>query len=727
MILKKLSLINFMGWAKLDIPLGQHTGVTAILGMIDGDSGRSNGTGKTSLMTSLVFALYGKQIAKNMDELIMQGKEEEGFKVTLVFEHGGVEYELTRKKKAGGQQKVQLKDLTHDKVLPSTEPEAIIGMPLAVWNNTIYSAQGNLAGLVAQSPSVRKDMLTEIFGMGNYLILEETARTLRNGVDNKLIQEQAGVDLLKSQVARIQVDPAELAACDKHIADLDAEILTFQARIDELKSEVAVGEATLARAADLDAQVADLDSEYRRVSGRELSAIESYAKKKAALQSEISAGKAKLSRIIPANTEELKLAKEVAMQATADILKEQQELDEISAKRGLLESELRIARYKLTEASNAAAEFSKLGSSCPTCGSVITEQHAAEHLQQLSTLKNGLDKEAALLDTELYNICITEHKSKDKIAELRQVASGLSAIEANIHRAASLVMEAEYATKAIADAESQYTTLEAQHMQDIVDIAETKSAISAKHTKLATERASFSAIESKNKLLASKLTQATRELAGTAGVRECYLTSKQQLLSSINEKARLSSEAERAAARAAVLTSEKEVYAELIKAFGPSGIPTMILETCLADLQGYLDDYMELLSDGRIKVTFKTTKTTLSTSKVSETLAIVVSDINGERDIAFYSGGERVRICLAIRLALARLIANRSGTKPGLLLIDEVADLDESGLTSFIQLLRSVDTEFNQIFLVSHLPELKNACPGSLVLHRDIYGNYIRS
>jgi DNA repair exonuclease SbcCD ATPase subunit len=193
----------------------------------------------------------------------------------------------------------------------------------------------------------------------------------------------------------------------------------------------------------------------------------------------------------------------------------------------------------------------------------------------------------------------------------------------------------------------------------------------------------------------------------------------------VKEKERLTFELSKIADQLVSGKVQRDAYTELVKAFGPTGIPTLILENCLTELQQYLDHYMGILSDGKIHVTFQTVKTNATTAKTSETLNILVSDVSGERDIALYSGGETVRIYLAIRLALAKLLYLKSGYKFGLMIIDEIADLDDAGLTSFVELLKRIEPEHEQILLVSHLPELKAAFDNSLVLSRDIEGNYV--
>ena len=56
---------------------------------------------------------------------------------------------------------------------------------------------------------------------------------------------------------------------------------------------------------------------------------------------------------------------------------------------------------------------------------------------------------------------------------------------------------------------------------------------------------------------------------------------------------------------------------------------------------------------------------------ISETLDIRISDEVGTRDYEMYSGGEAFRVDLALRIALARLLAERAGATLPTLIIDE--------------------------------------------------------
>jgi DNA repair exonuclease SbcCD ATPase subunit len=73
---------------------------------------------------------------------------------------------------------------------------------------------------------------------------------------------------------------------------------------------------------------------------------------------------------------------------------------------------------------------------------------------------------------------------------------------------------------------------------------------------------------------------------------------------------------------------------------------------------------------------------------------VVVIDQDGnEADFADgCSGGEQTRIGLALRIALARLLAHRRGAESRLLALDEPSYLDAAGMTALLDVLRGLET-----------------------------------
>ncbi|MEO1441271.1 MAG: SMC family ATPase, partial [Chloroflexota bacterium] len=117
-------------------------------------------------------------------------------------------------------------------------------------------------------------------------------------------------------------------------------------------------------------------------------------------------------------------------------------------------------------------------------------------------------------------------------------------------------------------------------------------------------------------------------------------------------------------------SEQRGIYEELVKAFGKNGVPAMIIETAIPELQTITNDLLMRMTDGRMTVKFDTQREKVS-GGTTETLDITIADELGTRGYEMYSGGEAFRINFAIRVALSKLLARRAGAHLETLFIDE--------------------------------------------------------
>jgi exonuclease SbcC len=101
---------------------------------------------------------------------------------------------------------------------------------------------------------------------------------------------------------------------------------------------------------------------------------------------------------------------------------------------------------------------------------------------------------------------------------------------------------------------------------------------------------------------------------------------------------------------------------------------------------------------------------------VREALDIVVATATGEALYEDFSGGERTRLDLSLRIALARLLAARRGADVRVLVIDEPAFLDADGFEQLAAVLRGLSTEFESVLVVSHEEALRDAFDSAIVV-----------
>ncbi|HTL89312.1 MAG TPA: SbcC/MukB-like Walker B domain-containing protein, partial [Leptolyngbya sp.] len=82
----------------------------------------------------------------------------------------------------------------------------------------------------------------------------------------------------------------------------------------------------------------------------------------------------------------------------------------------------------------------------------------------------------------------------------------------------------------------------------------------------------------------------------------------------------------------------------------------------------------------------------------------------GTRPYETYSGGEAFRVNFAIRLALARLLAQRSGTALQMLIVDEgFGTQDQEGCDRLVAAINAIAPEFACILIITHMPHFKEA------------------
>ena len=172
-------------------------------------------------------------------------------------------------------------------------------------------------------------------------------------------------------------------------------------------------------------------------------------------------------------------------------------------------------------------------------------------------------------------------------------------------------------------------------------------------------------------------------------------------------------------------TREQYLQEQLVKAFGRNGIPALIVENSLPDIEDIANDLLSRLTSGRMSLRLVTQKET-KTAGISETLDILIGDELGERPYEGWSGAERFEIDISLRLAISKFLARRAGTKIETLVIDEGAScLDYSGRQKFIEAINTIAEDFAKIICISHIDELKEAFPQQIHVRKTPEGSRV--
>lgn len=147
-------------------------------------------------------------------------------------------------------------------------------------------------------------------------------------------------------------------------------------------------------------------------------------------------------------------------------------------------------------------------------------------------------------------------------------------------------------------------------------------------------------------------------------------------------------------------------YQTLIRAFGRDGIPALIIENAVPELERIANEILGQMSGGRHYVRFETQRELKSRDGVTETLDIIIGDWTAERPYETFSGGEQLRIDYAIRFALAELLALRAGSKIEWLTIDEgLGSQDAEHRSLVLESIKAVADRFKKVLVITHIED----------------------
>jgi DNA repair protein SbcC/Rad50 len=170
-------------------------------------------------------------------------------------------------------------------------------------------------------------------------------------------------------------------------------------------------------------------------------------------------------------------------------------------------------------------------------------------------------------------------------------------------------------------------------------------------------------------------------------------------------------------------------YKQLERAFGKDGVPALLIEQALPQIETKANTILERLSGGGMTVRFITQAAYKDRKRddLKETLDIQISDGAGMRDYEMFSGGEAFRVNFAVRLALSEVLAQRAGARLQTLVIDEgFGSQDALGRQRLIEAINLVRQDFAKVLVITHIDELKDAFPHRIEVEKTARGSNLR-
>jgi exonuclease SbcC len=342
---------------------------------------------------------------------------------------------------------------------------------------------------------------------------------------------------------------------------------------------------------------------------------------------------------------------------------------------------------------------------CPTCGQALTDDHRHRLLNELQAEIEQRREAYRANQTQLREL---DAQVKAMEADRQALDRAVRQRPERAQRAGELQALLDHA----GDAERQAAAL-----------AERIARWQAELTTDRTDRAGLEAQveKSETQLRAASLTpEAVDRLRLQKRLADERVGGARQQLAALESFARQRAERKIDLDR---LANDLSLYEDLREAFGKRGVPAMIIETAVPELEASANELLNRMTDGRMHVRIETQKE-IKTGEVREALDILISDELGTRAYELYSGGEAFRVNFAIRIALSRLLARRAGAQLRSLFIDEgFGTQDARGREHLVAAINSIQDDFDRILVITHIDEMRDAFPARIEVTKTPQGS----
>lgn len=680
LLLEKIKLNNFLSHdqSEFEIDKNQHI-------LLDGPSG----SGKSSIMDAILWALYGKARAPHRD-LIKTGTEKAGVEVTL--QRGENSYKIERSITQAGTHNLKIYENGHLAEVSGIRDceeyieNEIVGCSYLLFINSICYPQNNQENFIKQNASTRKDILLEIIGANQYDEYYDRAK-------NKLDSLQDDLTVLKTKI-----DQKKQVIDDN--GDLEEEISKLKEQKKELKEDIEY----------LESKVEELEEEKQDLEKLQVELKHIKEKKKEAgeqgknLKEKCDEIEDDLAEIEEVNIEKMEKQKDV--DDTEELEEEIEQLEEKKEKHREWDKKRMSIKNDIPDEVNIQDKKEELeerleeikdeheecpGKSCEVCcekyGESV-EKMKEDVKEDISNLENKKEKNQKQREEKKKEL--EDHKENEPSFDRTELKTKREQLEHT--------KEVENEIKLAKEKKKQKDKLEKRLEEKQEELSEARE----KYKKFQDQQ------EEQEKKLQDELEpieDELEEIKETLDNKEEKLTKKKEKLSALKTKQKQVKEAkqqiEELKKEKGDLQNKKDKIELTKEAFSNQGIKSIMVDLAVPKLEKRMNDILKELSEFRIRL--QTQKDKASGGGQKEGLFIqIINEQDEVLDISNYSGGEKIKINTAISEGLASM------QDIGFRFWDEnIVNFDSDTISSFITVMKKVQNRFKQLMCITHIQQVK--------------------
>ena len=683
-LLKELKLNNFLSHEKTEIKFNENDKL-----LVDGKSG----SGKSSVTEAILWVLYGKGRSDNRS-LVRKGAKTASVSLKLI--DGKLETIISRTVSATGKNTLGVTQNTGSKgqflAIGRTGTKdtqdwienEFLKASYELFTNSVAYPQDNENSFVKASATKRKDLLLEIVRAGNFDELYTKTRNAitANELDNAVTVSK--IEGLNNTISRVK----------EQVSKIDS----YKKEVDNLNSEI---DKKVKEEEDLNKKLNDISGIQQKINDKQ-ELIKSFKESLENLTNQEKKDKETIEEYDKLDIDSAKrdLEKIVVLQQKIngyDTLLKDNATN--TMKMNALLANKPIVNDFTKDIANINGQIIPLlrdSGSCPSgdkCPFVAPIKSHIEFLTgQIEEKKEIMKNQKKELEfwEKKYSELVPLKDDKDIHKDIQKIKDEIAELE----KSRDVITKYEIFEKNVKEAKERMEKVVSSKKKLTTDITLSESEIDKLKADLKESNPDnlnieISTLRIEIKELRESLLSASGELIsaqkGSVTLKECEkdISDLEGLLASKNE--------------------ENEALKLLKEALSPRGVKAVVVDYIVPQLEDKINNILSKMSDFVIRL--DTQKGKADGDGVKEGLFITVLNEAGE-EMSFdnYSGGERIKITIAISEALASLMVG-----VGFRIMDEnIVSLDNDSTQSFVRVLFILQEKFPQLLVVSHIQEIKD-------------------
>ena len=687
MKIEAVQLENIRSHVKSTVPFTR--GFNCLLGGV--------GCGKSSVLYSIDFSLFGDPIGRSFEYLLREGAD--SAKVTVQFTHNGKTYKLTRgirrRGKGISQDVEELKLFQDEKLIASMNTGAIAeqfksitGLDRDLFREIVWVRQEHLKELIDAAPRDRQKRLDELFGLADYeLAWSSIADYQREYETEKRLFEKdpdvTGKEKLGAEYNRvteeftlleIELQNAEekLAVTKRYLEDANSKLKKLEEKkiaVEELKRKEARLHANITNAEETTSQLT------QRVEGKK-TINENLLQRQNSMDAQVKACITKLADAGAPVDQPIENVKPflTALDDKISSLKAAQE----ATSRSMQQDQKRVAQLS-TETEQK----------CPLCLQSLNDSYKNAMTQRIQTENTERQASIRQLQGEIEQLQRTKHLAAEAYSNLQTLTSKLEDLKTRIVEEEKNLVDLQKEL-----VEKQNLSAELRRQLDILrfeisrfDLADLEAARAQREQTFRQYYLTESDLrtkENRKKDLAKRLDE----------VRERIDQAQQKI-----------ERMEKIGKTLQIILAIREAY---------RSIQPRLRSEFVKVLRNFVQQVLDSLVGGEAP---------MLNVVIDETYTpYVKSESGADREVANLSGGERTLLAFAYRLGLGQLIMqSRTGHGLGMLLLDEptenlgTEDGSINRLAEAISRFRAIE----QIIAVTHSEAFAEKAENVIVLEKE--------